>query len=147
MKQENSAGAIIFYYDKEPHFLLLKYTTYWGFAKGWIEPGENEKQTAKREIFEEAGLNVNFIPEFKEEQRWFYMNKEKEKVRKQAVFFLVEINKEQSKKVKISDEHEDFAFATLKESNKYVKIKSNKELLKKAYDFIKNYKKQNRLII
>ena len=50
-KQEISAGALIFYIENnEPFFLLLKYPTYWGFPKGHIEKGENEEQTAKREI-------------------------------------------------------------------------------------------------
>ncbi len=143
MKQENSAGAVIFYYNKEPHFLLLKYTTYWGFAKGWIESGESEEQAAKREVNEETGLNVSFISGFRKEQRWFYMTKEK--VKKHAVFFLAEINKEQSKKIKISDEHEDFKFVTLKQAYNYIKIKSNRELLEKAYDFIQKRSGQKKL--
>ncbi len=142
MINENSAGAIIFYLDKEPHFLILKYTTYWGFVKGWIEPNETPKKTAIREAKEEAGVSIKLINGFKQEQRWFYINKEKEKVRKHAVYFLAEIPKKSAKKVKISHEHEDFKFVTLKESEKYIKIKSNKELLKKAYYFIKTIKQQ-----
>ncbi len=148
MEQENSAGVIVFYYNpenKEPYFLILKYTSYWGFAKGWIDGGENEKQTAKREVKEEAGIDVELIEGFKEIQRWFFRSKEGSLVRKDCVYFIAEVSRSQAEDVKISEEHEDFRFVTLEESKKYVKIKANKELLQKAYKFIKDYKKQKKL--
>ena len=44
-KKEKSAGAIIYYADeKGPKFLLLKYKTYWGFAKGIIEAEEGMEE-------------------------------------------------------------------------------------------------------
>jgi len=136
MKHENSAGVIIFYQDEEPYFLLLKYPTYWGFAKGWIEPGEDAQDAAIRETKEEAGILVNLIPGFKKEQRWFYMNKEKEKVSKHAVFFLAEISENEAEKVKISFEHEGFAWLSFEEAMKKLKIRNNREMLKKAYELI-----------
>ncbi|MFZ5954867.1 MAG: bis(5'-nucleosyl)-tetraphosphatase [Nanoarchaeota archaeon] len=147
MKQENSAGALIFYFDKEqfePNFLLLKYTNYWGFPKGWIEKNETEKEAAIRETKEETNLDVELIPDFKEIQRWIFRAKD-ELIKKECTYFLAEISEDDSKKVKISNEHEEFIFITLEKSKEYIKIKSNKEMLKKAFDFIKEKKKQKTL--
>lgn len=146
VKREKSAGAIIYYNaGKEPKFLLLKYKTYWGFAKGIIEPEESIEETARREIREETGLgNLEIIPGFRHVQRWFF-RAEGALVSKEAVFLLAKAAEEQSKYVKISFEHEDFAWLGYEEALKYIKIKNNKEMLQKAEEFIKKHEIQKRL--
>lgn len=139
--EQKSAGAIIFYMEhREPYFLLLKYPTYWGFPKGRIEKGENEEQTAKREVKEETGFSVSLIPKFREKQKWYYTatkDEKKEIIRKTSTYFLAKIRKEDAKNVKISFEHEGFAFVQLKNTRNYIKIKQNYLLLKKARNFIR----------
>lgn len=145
MEQEKSAGAVIFYLDKEPKFLLLKYKNYWGFMKGNIEKNETIEETIKRETQEETGIKeMKITPGFRFEQKWFYRLKGKLR-NKHAVYFLIEITKQQAEKVKISDEHEDFIFLGIKEALKKMKIKNNKEMLQSAYDFIKENSKQKKL--
>ena len=70
MPREKSAGAIIYRMENDvPQYLLLHYTPsnegkrgQWGFAKGHVEQGENDIQTAKREISEETGIkDLKFI--------------------------------------------------------------------------------------
>ena len=64
MPKEKSAGAIIYRMENGvAQYLLLHYTPsskgkrgQWGFAKGHVEAGETEIQTAKREIAEETGI-------------------------------------------------------------------------------------------
>jgi len=147
MRQEKSAGVVLFYYNaekKQPYFLLLKYPSYWGFAKGSIEEKESEETAAKREVKEETGIVVsNLIPGFREEQTWFF-KAEGKTVKKHATYFLAEIKKEDLN-VKLSSEHEGFVFVDLEESKKYVKIKQNRELLKKAFEFVKENKKQMKI--
>jgi len=123
----------------------LTYPTYWGFAKGWIEEGESEEQTAKREISEEAGLNVTFLPGFRQEQKWLFKFNN-EWINKYAVFFLAKISKEEAGKVKISDEHEDFAWLEYSEAVKTCRVKANKMMLASALEFIKKYEGQKRLV-
>lgn len=147
MKQETSAGAVIYYIEenKRPKFLLLKYPTYWGFAKGWIEQDEKEEEAAIREVKEETGLKkIKIIPGFKHKQKWFFRFNG-EPIKKEAVFFLIEVSKEQVGSVKISEEHEDFKWLSYEEAVKIMKIRDNKEMLEKAYDFVKEHKKQKTL--
>ena len=144
-KVEKSAGAVIYYIaSSEPRFLLVK-SNYWGFVKGWIESGESIEQTAKREAKEEVNLDLTFIQGFKETQHWVY-RWEGNLVNKETIFLLAQITKEQSKQVKISDEHSDLGFFTLEQALGKMKIKNNKELIEKAYKFIKGNEKQKTLI-
>ncbi len=145
MEHEKSAGIIIFYMDKEPYFLLLEYPTYWGFVRGNIEECEKEKETAIREAKEEANIdNINIMPEFKYIQSWFYRLKGNLR-KKSAIYFLGEISKKESKKTKISLEHKSFKYCNLQEALNLMRIKNEKTMLKKAYEFIKENKKQKSL--
>ena len=71
LPQERSAGIIVFKRDeqKTPLYLLLHYEEgHWDFPKGRIEENESEREAARRELTEEAGLDdVEFVPLFKEE--------------------------------------------------------------------------------
>ena len=66
-----SCGAIVFRQSAEHglEFLVLneQHSEKWGFPKGHMERGENEYETASREIFEEAGFHPEFRDEFREE--------------------------------------------------------------------------------
>ena len=66
---EKSCGAVIFYKSRQnTKILLVKNSNgrYWSFPKGHIEDGENEHQTAIREIKEETGLDVVIEKGFRE---------------------------------------------------------------------------------
>lgn len=86
---EKSCGAIVFYRAKDEVKVLLvknKNGRYWSFPKGHVELGENEKQTAIREIKEETDLDVRLHPGFRETSDYCPFGK----VRKRVVFFLAE---------------------------------------------------------
>lgn len=143
VEYQKSAGLIVYYKDSEDkniRFLLLKYPSYWGFVKGIIEGDENEEKTALRELEEEAGIKAEIIKGFKEKQEWFFKLKGK-LIRKQAIFFLAKTTKEQADKVKISFEHEDFVWLNYEEALKKMKIKQNKEMLRKSYELIEKYER------
>lgn len=145
MKQEKSAGLVIYYLENsEPLFLLLKYKNYWGFVKGIIEEGEKIEETILRESKEEANLTPKIIEGFKQEQSWFYKLKG-ELISKKALFLIGEITKEQASNTKISFEHEDFKWLNFEEAKKLMSIKQNLDLLKSAHDFIKQQSKQKKL--
>ena len=66
--REKSCGAIVYHErDGARKYLLVqqKYSRNWGFAKGHVEKGEDERATAMREVAEETGLAVDLDPEFR----------------------------------------------------------------------------------
>lgn len=136
MAQEKSAGAVVFIKDKEGlKFLLLhhKYKTeFWDFPKGNMERGEKEEETAKREIKEETGLEVEFISGFKEKVGWFY-KRENKTIYKEVVYFLAEAKTEE---VKISEEHLGYAWLNYENAFKKIQFKNSQEILKKAQIFL-----------
>lgn len=58
LKKEKSCGCVII---KNNKVLLVfqKNNQFWGFPKGHVEVGENEIETALREVKEEVGLDVD----------------------------------------------------------------------------------------
>ena len=58
LKKETSCGCII---TKNNKVLLVyeKRGNFWGFPKGHMEAGETEIDTAKREVKEEVGMEVD----------------------------------------------------------------------------------------
>lgn len=90
MKYEKSCGAVIFRSgDAGREYLLVlnkkdNAKGHWGFPKGHTETGENEYETAAREIFEETGLLVVFCMD----ARLVSNYNPKPDVNKDAVYFL-----------------------------------------------------------
>ena len=101
---EKSCGAIVFYRAPDKVKVLLvknKNGRYWSFPKGHVELGENERQTAMREIKEETDLDVKIHPGFRETSDYCPFGK----VRKSVVFFLAEAY---SDKVHIQESEIDY---------------------------------------
>jgi len=136
MEREISAGAIVFRReDRKIKFLLLKYTNYWGFVKGNIEKKESVKETIIRELYEETGIkDYKFFEGFKEEIKYMY-KRENKLIFKIVVYLLLETKE---KEVKVSYEHEDYRWCSYEEALELLKYKNSKELIEKAYKFIKS---------
>lgn len=130
---EKSAGIILFREKKgKREYLLLKYqykTEFWGLAKGNIEEGENEEETALREAKEETSLEkIELVPGFKEVEKYFY-KKEGKTVYKEVVWFLGEVREGEGK---VSGEHLELKWCGLEEALRLMKFKNLRELLEKA---------------
>lgn len=137
MPVEKSAGAIIFRKEgNKIYYLLLHYQSgHWDFPKGNIEKGEEEKETVRREVREETGLqDIEFIEGFKEIIKYFYRLKGK-KIFKMVVFYLAETKTEE---VKISWEHTGFKWLLYNEALEELTFSNAKEILKKANQFLLN---------
>ena len=66
---EKSCGAVVYYEipGKERRYLILKMQKgHVSLCKGHVEGEETEHETARREIFEETGLEVSFCGDFRE---------------------------------------------------------------------------------
>ncbi len=137
--QERSAGAIIFVKEKpEIKFLLLHYEAgHWSFPKGNIEKGETELLTAQREIKEETSLeDLQFFDNFREVINYYY-KREGKTILKEAIFFLAQSFKEH---ITISYEHIGYAWLTYDKALEKVTYENDKNVLKKAMEFIKGHK-------
>jgi len=148
MEKEISAGAIVFYKEKDrPLFLLLYkkaregYKEIYEFPKGNVEENEDPIITTIREVKEETGLNIKILEGFKEKISWFY-RREGKTIHKEMLCFLAEAK---TKNVKISKEHDAFEWLSFEDAIKKLKFRNQKEILIKANEFLKEKLKQKRL--
>lgn len=133
---ETSAGAVIFFKENlEFTFLLLKYSSgHWDFPKGNVEENEKIEETAKREILEETGIDsIDFVPGFSESIQYYY-TRNKTTISKKVYYFLAE---SKTKNVTLSDEHLSYKWLNYHESLSTLTYSNAKDLLKKAFLFIK----------
>jgi len=135
MEEERSAGAIVFYRAEKLLFLILHYSKgHWDFPKGHVEKGETDIAAMLRELKEETGIeDAKIVPKFRETINYFFTENGR-KIKKQVVFFLVESG---TNNVKLSHEHTDYAWLPYAEAMKKVTFNNARDVLKKAYEFLK----------
>ena len=130
MEKEKSCGAIIF--NENIEVLIVKHTAgHWDFPKGHMEIGEDEYQTAIREVKEETNIDVELIKEYRYEVHY----SPKENVDKTVVFFLAK-NKSNDL-IKQDEEIQNIGWFEYKEAIDILTYESAKELFKKSYNDIK----------
>ncbi len=93
MTTEKSCGAIVFTKENESikYVIIESKEGFYGFPKGHVEKNETEIETARREVFEETGLQVDFLEPFRtEDTHPFHKNGE---IRmKHIVYFLAKFS-------------------------------------------------------
>lgn len=87
-EHQHSCGAVIFRNTPEgrEYLLVRQRKGHWSFSKGHMEGAETEEETARREILEETGLAVRFLPGFRTE----YTYEKEPGIMKTVTFFLAE---------------------------------------------------------
>lgn len=128
---EKSAGAVVFYRGEKIEYLLL-FSTYWGFPKGHIEAGEDERTAALREVKEEAGLDVTIVDGFREIDGYTFVRKG-ESVEKQSAYFVAEARDRNSR---LSWEHSDMIWLPFDQALAKLGYEGGRMILRKANDFI-----------
>jgi bis(5'-nucleosidyl)-tetraphosphatase len=136
MKEEVSAGIILFNEIEDKEFLLLNYPSkHWDFVKGKMEKDETAHETALRETKEETGISdVEFIDGFKEEIE-YYFYADNQEIHKKVIFFL---GKTKTKDIILSHEHLDFIWLNFDNALEKITYKNAKNLLKKSRKFLDN---------
>lgn len=88
---EKSCGAIVFTKDNDDirYVIIESKEGFLGFPKGHVESNETELQTARREVFEETGLNVEFLENFQTEDSYLFKRNNETRIKK-IVYFLAE---------------------------------------------------------
>ena len=125
LKKEKSCGCIILKDDK---VLLIyeKIAKYWGFPKGHIENNETEIETAKREVKEEVGLDV----EIDKEKRYELNYITDKGIDKTTVLYIA---KPKSEKVVMQEsEVEEVQWCDYETALKIISFDNLKDLFRKA---------------
>ena len=88
---EHLGGAVVYARDGEDVYLALVHDVFgrWTLSKGKIEEGENIKESTKREVKEELGVDIE-IKEKLGENEYVAYHPEKGKTKKHVVYFLAE---------------------------------------------------------
>ena len=140
MTQSKAIGFVIFKKKGQGiRYLLLHHgASYWNFPKGRVEQGEEELDTAKRELFEETGItDIKMYSDFRYEYNYNFdtviKDKVKEKVHRTGIFFLAEVEDD---KVAISNEHLDSGWFDYETALKRMFYQEGQDLLKAAHKFI-----------
>jgi bis(5'-nucleosidyl)-tetraphosphatase len=137
--REISAGIVVFRRTSEgPKFLILYHGgNYWNFPKGHIEGVERDLDAALRETKEEAGLaarDLRLVRNFKAYER-FTFRRGGQSIFKIVIFYLAETR---SKDIKISDEHQGYAWFTYRDANKILgRYRDSQKVLRQAFDFLR----------
>ncbi len=136
MKEEVSAGIILFNESENRKFLLLNYPSkHWDFVKGKMENGETTHETALRETKEETGISdVEFLDGFEEEIE-YYFRAENQDIHKKVIFFL---GKTKNLDIILSHEHLDFIWLDYDNALNKITYENAKNLLKKSKKFLDN---------
>ncbi len=134
MRRERSAGAVVFN-TKTKKYLLLHYPTgHWDFPKGHVEKGEKDVDAAKREIFEETGLEIEILFGFNEIIK-YHFKEQGILIEKKVVYFLGITEKEE---IKLSYEHDGYAWLSYEDALERLTYDSSKKVLMKAHLFLQN---------
>ena len=106
--------------------LRHRFGGHWSFPKGHVEAGENEQQTALREVREETGLTIRLLDGFRESVEYF----PKPGVKKQVVYFLGEALGD--KLVRQEEEISELKWASIAEADGLVTFANDKRLIRLA---------------
>lgn len=73
---EKTCGSVMFTRKNgiKKYLLIKNDSGHIGFPKGHVEPGENEAETAEREVYEETGLKIKVRTDTRQE--YTYINKD-----------------------------------------------------------------------
>lgn len=129
MKREKSCGALVFRKNNDSYDLVLlrhKFGGHWSFPKGHVEQGENEHQTALREVREEVGIPIFLMDGFRESVEYF----PKPGVKKQVVYFLGKALED--KLVRQEEEISEVRWVPIDQANDMVTFSNDKRLIRLA---------------
>ncbi len=139
MKYEKSCGALVYRkYNNQTELLLLKhrYGGHWSFPKGHVEAGENEFETALREVKEETGLAIILEEGFRECVEYY----PRPYVKKQVVYFLGRAGSDPLKKQE--EEVSELRWVPLEDAAAMVTYNNDKNLINKAAQHLRVQKAQ-----
>ena len=131
IRYEKSCGIILM---NGSDVLLLHYPSgHWDFPKGHVDGDEQEKETAKRELLEETGIQtLSFIDGFRYATSYHY-RRGRHIYHKKVVYFLGQTN---TTSVTLSHEHQNFCWCSWPEALEKLTFTNSKLILQEAQQFL-----------
>ncbi len=132
---ECSCGAIVYrIINGEVRYLLIKNkrSSNWGFPKGHMERGENEKETAYREVLEETGIRIRFLPDFRFKSEYSIQGR----IEKRVIIFLA--TTDDTNTIIQREEIEEYLWLEFDRAFKSLSFPNDRHLLKKAKEYLEN---------
>jgi bis(5'-nucleosidyl)-tetraphosphatase len=154
IKKDLSVGSIIFDKTEKKYFLIKQTNGHWGFPKGHPNKNETFFETAKRELKEESGLDLEIFLKNKNNElktdilfRDYYEFSTQDLCIKKEVFYflliLEKFEKNDSLKINLQEtEIADFCWASFKNSKNLFSFEETKKLLKNVHNFLECYFKK-----
>ena len=130
---EYSCGAVVYrVINGEYRFLLIKNkrSAHWGFPKGHVENDETPEETARREVLEETGLNIELIPDFESRSEYTIQGK----VEKSVTIFLARTS--DTRTIIQREEIEDYVWLNYGKAMTTLKFENDRSILSGAHDFM-----------
>ena len=134
--KRHGAGCVVYCdeynldeYEPARYFLLLKVFGQWVLPKGGVDAGENKLQAARREVKEEAGLDIEMIKGYRDDIKYpiysefvAYGVSQNFDIPKMKIitYFL---GKASTFRVKLSSEHDDYRWEEYGDAIKYLRRK------------------------
>lgn len=113
-------------------FLLLDYGHHWDYAKGHVEPGEDDPTAARREVEEETGITrIDLIDGFAREMSYVFRGRRGNLIKKTVIFFL---GRTDGETVLLSHEHVGYAWLTADEAMKRLSYPNARAMLQAGLD-------------
>ncbi|HQT45082.1 MAG TPA: NUDIX domain-containing protein [Candidatus Micrarchaeota archaeon] len=137
-EQEHSCGFVLFrQLGEKRYYLLMHYKAgHWDFAKGHVEEGESEEQTARRELEEETTIRrVSVLPGFRYEYVYEFGGKNGRATRSKRVTFMLARTDEQE--VRISHEHRGARWVPYSAAMRMVTFENAKRMQQAAEEFLR----------
>lgn len=133
MKREKSCGAVVYRYNNDALEVLLirhRFGGHWSFPKGHVEEGENEFQTALREVKEETNLSIRLRDGFRESVEYF----PKPYIKKQVVYFLGLWLGDTAKRQE--EEISELRWVPIEEAERMVSFANDKNLISRSLAYL-----------
>lgn len=143
--KDKAIGVIVYFeFPRSTKYLIVKHKKgHWSFAKGHKEKDESSIQTARRELFEEAGIKeVEFLAKkILAREKYFFRDGNKSKVKKVVSYFIA---KSGTSKIRIDNkEIINYKWCTLNAADRILTYKQSRKIIKKVDKLIKNKKSKN----
>lgn len=132
---EKSCGAVVFTKNAEgiKYVIIESKEGYYGFPKGHVEDNETELETARREVLEETGLQVEFLENFRIEDSHPFQRNEETRM-KYIVYFLAEFSNQflRAQESELNSIH----LMDYETAMSSFQFESSKRILREAHNFL-----------